>query len=94
MSNYKIQSPIDSRNAGIRNELLVLNILRTHGQMSQSGLCRQADLSSSTVSYIIGRLREKNLIIEVKDALQKGNFDLVQKIVNKYQEEDIQTVPF
>jgi len=35
---------------------------------------------------------EKNLIIEVKDALQKGNFDLVQKIVNKYQEEDIQTV--
>jgi len=64
MSNYKIQSPIDSRNAGIRNELLVLNILRTHGQMSQSGLCRQADLSSSTVSYIIGRLREKNLIIE------------------------------
>lgn len=64
MSNYKKQSPIDSRNAGIRNELLVLNILRAHGGMSQSGLCRQADLSSSTVSYIIGRLREKNLIIE------------------------------
>jgi predicted NBD/HSP70 family sugar kinase len=64
MSNYKNQSPIDSRSAGIRNELLVLNVLRTHGQMSQSGLCRQADLSSSTVSYIIGRLREKNLIIE------------------------------
>ena len=64
MSNYRNQSPIDSRNAGIRNELLVLNILRTHGRMSQSGLCKQADLSSSTVSYIIGRLREKNLIIE------------------------------
>ena len=64
MSNYRNQSPIDSRNAGIRNELLVLNILRANSRMSQSQLCRQADLSSSTVSYIIGRLREKNLIIE------------------------------
>ena len=64
MSNYRKHSPIDSRNAGIRNELLVLSILRTLGQMSQSQLCRQAGLSSSTASYIIGRLREKGLIIE------------------------------
>ena len=64
MKHYIGKSPIDSKNAGIRNELLVLNILRTHGRMSQSQLCRQADLSSSTASYIIGRLREKNLIIE------------------------------
>jgi predicted NBD/HSP70 family sugar kinase len=64
MSNYRKQSPIDSRNAGIRNELLVLDILRIHGRMSQSQLCRQAALPSSTASYIMGRLREKNLIIE------------------------------
>jgi|GEM_PF-463064 N-acetylglucosamine repressor len=64
MSNYINQSPIDSRNAGIRNELLVLNILRTHGPMSQSHLCRQAGVSSSTVSYIMRRLRGKKLIIE------------------------------
>lgn len=64
MINYRNQSPIDSKNAGIRNELLVLNILRRYGRMSQSQLCRQTSLSSSTASYIIGRLREKNLIIE------------------------------
>ena len=64
MKHYISKSPISSKNAGIRNELLLLNILREHGTMSQSQLCRQADLSSSTASYIIGRLREKNFIIE------------------------------
>ena len=58
------KSPIDSRNAGLRNELLVLDILRRYASLSQSQLCRQAGISSSTASYIIARLREKNLIIE------------------------------
>jgi N-acetylglucosamine repressor len=56
--------PIDSRSAGIRNENLILTILRQNGRLSQAQLCRQAGLSSSTTSYIIGRLREKGLIIE------------------------------
>jgi N-acetylglucosamine repressor len=57
-------SPIDSRGAGLRNENLVLTILQKHGELSQSQLCRRAGLSSSTTSYIIGRLRDKGLIIE------------------------------
>jgi predicted NBD/HSP70 family sugar kinase len=57
-------SPIDSKNAGLQNENLLLSILRRHGEISQAQLCKQAGLSSSTTSYIVGRLREKNLILE------------------------------
>ncbi len=56
--------PIDSRNAGLRNERLVLALLRQHGQLSQAQLCKLAGINSSTASYIVGRLREKRLISE------------------------------
>ncbi len=57
-------SPIDSRNAGLRNERLILSLLKRFGPLSQSEICKQAGLGSSTVSYIVGRLRTKNLISE------------------------------
>ncbi|MBU0640292.1 MAG: ROK family transcriptional regulator, partial [Planctomycetes bacterium] len=63
--------PIDSKHAGIRNERLVLALLRQHGQLSQAQLCRLADLSSSTASYIVGRLRDKNLIVEERGESSK-----------------------
>jgi N-acetylglucosamine repressor len=56
--------PIDSKNAGLRNERLVISLLRHYGELSQAQLCELAGLSSSTASYIVGRLREKNLIAE------------------------------
>jgi predicted NBD/HSP70 family sugar kinase len=56
--------PIDSRHAGLRNERLVLSLLRQHGGLSQAQLCKLAGLSSSTACYIVGRLREKALITE------------------------------
>jgi N-acetylglucosamine repressor len=54
----------DSKNAGIPNERLVLQILRQHGELSQVQICRLTGLGSSTASYITARLREKNLIVE------------------------------
>jgi N-acetylglucosamine repressor len=58
--------PIDSRNAGLRNERLVLSLLRQHEELSQAQLCELAGLSSSTACYIVGRLREKKLITETR----------------------------
>jgi predicted NBD/HSP70 family sugar kinase len=58
------RAPIDSKNAGLRNERLVISLLRHYGELSQAQLCELAGLSSSTASYIVGRLREKNLITE------------------------------
>ena len=58
------QSPLDSRSAGIRNEKLILQLLRKQGQLSQAQICKQTGLSSSTASYIVARLREKGLVIE------------------------------
>jgi predicted NBD/HSP70 family sugar kinase len=55
---------IDSKNAGLRNEKLVLRILRQYGELSQAQVCKLTGLRSSTLSYITGRLREKNLITE------------------------------
>ncbi len=57
-------SLIDSKNAGLRNENLVLSLLRKHGPLSQAQICKRANLGSSTASCIVGRLREKNLITE------------------------------
>ncbi len=54
----------DSKNTGLRNEKLVLRILRQHGELSQAQVCKLTGLRSSTLSYITGRLREKNLINE------------------------------
>ncbi len=64
MSNCNKITAFDSRNIGLRNENLILNLLRQQGELSQSQICRLAGLSSSTASYIIGRLREKKLIVE------------------------------
>jgi len=57
-------SPIDSKCAGERNEKLILSLLRKHGRLSQTQLCRLAGIGSSTASTIVLRLREKNLISE------------------------------
>jgi N-acetylglucosamine repressor len=57
-------SPIDSKGAGERNEKLILSLLRKHGKLSQTQLCRLAGIGSSTASTIVLRLREKNLISE------------------------------
>ena len=64
-------APIDSRNAGLRNERLVMSLLRQHGELSQAQLCKLAGLSSSTACYIVGRLREKNLIVEKRGESSK-----------------------
>lgn len=58
------QNPIDSKNAGLRNESLILDLLRKHGRLSQAEICKLTGLGSSTASYITARLREKNLILE------------------------------
>jgi predicted NBD/HSP70 family sugar kinase len=59
-----MNNPIDSKRAGLRNEKLILSLLRKHGELSQAQLCKLAGLGSSTTSYIFARLREKKLILE------------------------------
>lgn len=59
-----MNSPIDSKDAGLRNEKLVISLLKEHGRLSQTQLCRLAGFGSSTASSIVARLREKGLIIE------------------------------
>ena len=56
--------PIDSKNAGQRNEKLILSMLVEHEKLSQAQLCTLAGIGSSTASTIVARLREKGLIIE------------------------------
>lgn len=56
--------PIDLKSLGLQNEKLVISILRKHGRLSQTQLRKLTGMSSSTSSYIIGRLRSKNLISE------------------------------
>lgn len=58
------KNAIDSKTAGERNEKLVIGLLRREGYLSQAQICERTRLQSSTVSYIVGRLREKQLIIE------------------------------
>lgn len=43
---------------------MVLALLKEHRELSQAQLCKLAGLSSSTASYIVGRLRQKGLIRE------------------------------
>ena len=54
----------DSKTAGQKNEKLVIELLRSSGALSQARICESTGLGSSTISYIVGRLREKDLIIE------------------------------
>jgi len=65
------KSAIDSKTAGRHNEKLVLALLRQHGQLSQAQLCRLAHLGSSTASYIVGRLRDKGMILEKRGQSKK-----------------------
>lgn len=58
------KSPIDSKSAGRRNEKLILSLLRKHGSLSQTQLCRLVGIGSSTASTIVSRLREKGLVLE------------------------------
>jgi predicted NBD/HSP70 family sugar kinase/biotin operon repressor len=58
------KSPIDSKSAGQRNEKLILSLLRKHGSLSQTQLCRLVGIGSSTASTIVARLRDKGLVIE------------------------------
>lgn len=58
------KSPIDSKSAGQRNERLILSLLRKHGSLSQTQLCRLVGIGSSTASTIVARLREKGLVCE------------------------------
>ena len=58
------KNAIDSKTAGKRNEKLVIELLRKEGGLSQVQICDSTGLGSSTISYIVGRLREKELIIE------------------------------
>ena len=58
------KSPIDSKSAGRRNEKLILSLLRKHGSLSQTQLCRLVGIGSSTASTIVARLREKGLVLE------------------------------
>ncbi|MDD5459478.1 MAG: ROK family transcriptional regulator [Phycisphaerae bacterium] len=55
---------IDSKTAGERNEKLVIELLREHKTLSQARICVKTGLGSSTISYIVGRLRDKGLIFE------------------------------
>ena len=55
---------VDSKTAGVRNEKLVIGLLWDKGALSQAQICKKTGLGSSTISYIVGRLREKGLIIE------------------------------
>ena len=55
---------VDSKTAGVRNERLVIELLRSEGGLSQAEICENIGLGSSTISYIVGRLREKSLIVE------------------------------
>ncbi len=64
-------TPIDSRLAGQRNERLILSLLREHGELSQTQLCRMIALGSSTASSIVSRLRDKGLVIETQGQSDK-----------------------
>ncbi|HEG43204.1 MAG TPA: ROK family transcriptional regulator [Phycisphaerales bacterium] len=57
-------SPIDSKNAGQRNENLILSMLFEHEKLSQAQLCNLAEIGSSTASTIVTRLRDKGFITE------------------------------
>lgn len=55
---------LDSKSTGLHNELLILSLLRRFGPSSQTQLRQRGQIGSSTVSYIVRRLREKALILE------------------------------
>lgn len=66
MNDLSKNSPIDSKSAGRRNEMMILAMLRKHGPLSQTELCRLAQFGSSTASTIVARLREKGLVVETR----------------------------
>ncbi len=58
------KNAIDSKLAGQRNERLVIELLKGQRALSQTQICEMTGLGSSTISYIVGRLRDKLLIVE------------------------------
>lgn len=73
---------IDSKSAGVRNEKLILALLRQHTQLSQAQICEMANLGSSTVCYIVSRLREKGLVVEKKGKSTKRGAKPVSVSIN------------
>ena len=63
-NRHNSKSPIDSRLAGLRNEIMVLKMLRENTRISQSQLCALAGIGSSTASTIVARLRDKGFVSE------------------------------
>lgn len=61
-----MKKTVDLKDVGAQNEKLVLSLLRRNGAMSQTRLRKLSGLSTSTSSYIIGRLRNKGWINETK----------------------------
>jgi len=78
----KKPAALDSKTAGLRNEKLVLTMLATYGNQSQSQICQLTGLSSSTISYIVGRLREKSLILEERGRSAKRGAKPVMLSIN------------
>jgi len=61
-----MKKTVDLKDVGAQNERLVLSLLRKNGSMSQTRLRKLSGLSTSTSSYIIGRLRNRGWINETK----------------------------
>lgn len=75
------KAPIDSKNLGAQNEQLIISLLRQHGKISQTELRKLAHLSSSTTSYIIGRLRKKGMITETRgESRRRGAKPVIMEI--------------
>ncbi|MHC4124344.1 MAG: ROK family transcriptional regulator, partial [Planctomycetota bacterium] len=55
-----------SSTVGLRNEKLIIELLRKYGPISRQRICEAIGLSNSTASDIFRRLRKKGLILETK----------------------------
>ncbi len=60
--NFELNTEL--RTIGLANEKFIVNLLRQHQQLSQADLSKMTGFNSSTISYAVGRLRDKGLIIE------------------------------
>lgn len=76
------KDPLDLKSLGLQNEKLVISLLRKHKAISQTQLRKLTGFSSSTTSYIIGRLRTKGWIIETRGQSQKRGAKPVMLQIN------------
>ena len=47
------------------NEQKIINLIRTSQADTQSQLCKLTKINSSTMTYLLGRLRKKGLVVEI-----------------------------